>query len=126
MLVKQGKGAMGAKHKAMMASAAVKRLRNRRWLMIWIIQGVQNEIFQFQMAVTLKHCISEVCSAPKMSKPECSSEVVFYDLANTFWHSPRARDAQLLKFEKVNFVFGHLVWTDSRSVKGNSYFLYWL
>ena len=60
MLVKQGKGAMGAKHKAMMASAAVKRLRNRRWLMIWIIQGVQNVIFQFQMTVTLKHCISEV------------------------------------------------------------------
>lgn len=30
MLIKQGKGAMSAKHKAMMANAAVKRLRNRR------------------------------------------------------------------------------------------------
>jgi hypothetical protein len=30
MLMKQGKGAMGAKHDAMKASAAVKRLRNRR------------------------------------------------------------------------------------------------
>ena len=88
MLVKQGKGAMGAKHKAMMASAAVKRLRNRRWLMIWIIQGIQNVFFQFQKAVTLKHCISEVWTLyPKMNKPECTSEVVFKDLANTFWHT---------------------------------------
>jgi len=87
--------------------------------MIWIVQGVQNEIFQMAVTLSIAFLKSELCTQNALQRWYLRNLQTHFGI-----NSLRARDAQLLRFEKVDFVFwSPCIVSDSRFVKGNFYFL---